>query len=134
MTHQESDSPPSAYLQALQARLLRGDPTATHAIEQIALFSNLEELVEEAGRAGALHEHRFASALPLIGPVVAAVRSALYTLTARWPLWVVIAQQNQFNRTVARALAESLALNRRLLQRIDQLEARVAQLERERHR
>lgn len=123
---------PSARIRALQTRLLAGDPDAARDVEHIALLSNLEEMVSEAAQVGELREHRFASPLPVIGPAIAALRSALYALSARWPLRAALGQQTLFNRAVARTLTESLALNHRLLERIERLEARVAELERER--
>ncbi|PJF47576.1 MAG: hypothetical protein D6709_09190 [Chloroflexi bacterium] len=121
------------YLQKLQARLLAGDPAARRELERLALLSNLQALAEEATQAGALREHRFAPSLPLIGRAVAALRTALFAITARWPLRVLIAQQTQVNQATARALTESLKLNEYLLARIEALEARVTELERARH-
>ncbi|MGQ9815980.1 MAG: hypothetical protein ACUVR3_12675 [Candidatus Roseilinea sp.] len=124
---------PAEYLRQLQQRLLAGDPNAPRDIDRIAWLSNLEALTDELQRAGALREHQFTSALPVVGRLIAAVRSLLYRWTAGWPMRTLIAQQTRVNRDVARALTESLALNRRLLQRLEQLEARVAELEREHH-
>lgn len=129
---EDAPASPAAYLRRLQTRLSDGDPTAARELGQIALFSNLETLVVEAKHNGELREHRFASAVPVLGAAIAALRRTLYGLSARWPLRALIEQQNRFNRAASQALAESLALNRRLLERIEQLEARVAQLERER--
>ena len=131
-TPDDAPASPGAYLRRLQARLLAGDPTAVRELERIALLSNLETLVAEARQNGELREHRFASSVPALGAAIAALRRALYGLSARWPLHTLIEQQNRFNRAASQALAESLALNRRLLERIEQLEARVTQLERER--
>jgi uncharacterized protein YceH (UPF0502 family) len=125
---------PAARLRALQGRLLADDPVARRELERLALLSNLQSLVEEAHQAGRLREHRFTSSLPLIGRAVSAARAALFAISARWPLRVLIAQQNQFNQAAARALAESLSLNQRLLARVEALETRVAELERERNR
>lgn len=130
----DTPASPSARLRALQERLLAGDPTAARELERLALLTNLESLVEEARQAGTLREHRFTSSMPLIGRAVSAARAALFAICARWPARVLIAQQNRFNRATSQALAESLAINYRLLERIEHLEARVAQLERECHR
>lgn len=134
-----SDSPtaevpvsPSARIRALQMRLLAGDSDAAREVERIALLSNLAEMVSEAAQVGELREHRFISPLPVIGSAVAVLRGALYALSARWPLRAALEQQTRFNRAVACALSESLALNRHLLERIERLEAQVAELERER--
>lgn len=130
----DTPASPAARLRALQERLLAGDPAARRELERIALLANLQSLVEEAQQAGRLREHRFTSSLPLIGRAVSAARAALFAISARWPLRVLMTQQNQFNQAAARALAESLRLNQRLLARIEALEARMAELERERDR
>ncbi len=120
------------YLLRLQTRLLVGDPDAAREIERIAWLSNLEALVADLERIGRLQEHQFTASLPLIGRILASIRSALYRWTAGWPLRVLIAQQNRVNRSIAHALVEQVKINHRLLLRIEQLEARVAELERER--
>ena len=128
----DAPASPAEYLCQLQQRLLAGDPDALRDIDRIAWLSNLEALTGELERAGALREHQFTSAMPGIGRLIAAIRFFLYLWTAGWPMRTLIAQQTHINRDVARALTESLALNRRLLQRLEQLEARVAELEGER--
>ncbi|MDW8351882.1 MAG: hypothetical protein RML99_08230 [Anaerolineae bacterium] len=110
--------------------MLAGDPGAVREIERIALLSNLEELIAESRQLAELREHRFASAIPLLGPMIAALRSAVHTLTARWPLRAALEQQTRFNRAASHALAELLVLNCRLLERIERLEEQMAELER----
>ncbi len=53
-----------------------------------------------------IHEHDFRSPIPLIGPLIQVVRSAVYQLTAKWGVLSVIHQQNQINQDVVRYLRE----------------------------
>jgi len=122
---------PVADLRQIQARLLAGDAGAAQDLERLVYFSNLEASVREVQQLGALREHRFASAWPALGRLIAALRSAVASLAARWLVRAVIEQQTAFNRATVGALDEALAINRHLLARIEQLEQRVAELQRE---
>jgi hypothetical protein len=53
-----------------------------------------------------IREHEFNSQAPIIGPFISWVRRALYTLTAKWGVRVVIDQQNQINQHIAQQLRE----------------------------
>ena len=130
-TPDDSMPGPAADLRRLQARLLAGDAGAAQDLERLICLSNLEASVRELEQLGALREHRFASAWPALGRLIAAFRSAVAGVAARWLVRAAIEQQTAFNRATASALDEALALNRHLLARIEQLEQRVAELQRE---
>lgn len=49
----------------------------------------------------ALHEHTFQSSVPLVGPIIRALRRVLYRLTARWGVLAVIGQQTHINDMIA---------------------------------
>ena len=53
-----------------------------------------------------LREHEFQSSVPVIGPLIARARRALYSLTAKWPLVVALDQQNRINQQLAQRLLE----------------------------
>jgi O-antigen biosynthesis protein len=53
-----------------------------------------------------LREHEFQSNVPVIGPLIAGMRRALYAATAKWPLRVALEQQMRINRQLAQRLAE----------------------------
>jgi hypothetical protein len=57
-------------------------------------------LQEESPRLPELYEYDFRSSVPVIGPLISLVRRWLYSLTAKWGVWVVIQQQNRINRMV----------------------------------
>ena len=126
-------SDPASYMRELRARILNEDPLARQALERIVRFSMIESLVAEAKRSDILQEYQFASSLPLVGRFVSGVRSAINSLATKWVVQSLIRQQNKFNAATARALGESVELNRWLLERVETLEARVAKLEREQY-
>jgi hypothetical protein len=125
---------PVADLRRTQARLLAGDAGAAQDLERLIRLSNFEASAREVAQLSLLREHRFASAWPVLGRLIAAFRSAVAGVAARWLVRAVIEQQTAFNRATASALDEALALNRHLLARIEQLEQRVAELQREQRR
>jgi hypothetical protein len=125
---------PVADLRRTQARLLAGDAGAAQDLERLIRLSNVEASAREVAQLSLLREHRFASAWPVLGRLIAAFRSAVAGVAARWLVRAVIEQQTAFNRATASALDEALALNRHLLARIEQLEQRVAELQREQRR
>jgi hypothetical protein len=53
-----------------------------------------------------LEEYRFRSSVPVVGPVIAGLRSAVYSVAARWGVWHVIVQQNQINAQLMEHLQE----------------------------
>ncbi len=65
---------------------------------------------EQIRRLPLLREHDFRSPIPVIGPVIQLARRALYWLTAKWAVWVVIQQQNQINQMVEKWLYDHEAL------------------------
>jgi hypothetical protein len=54
----------------------------------------------------ALREHEFQSNAPVIGPLIAGVRRALYAATAKWPLRVALDQQTRINQQLVQRLRE----------------------------
>ncbi len=56
-----------------------------------------------------LREHDFHSNLPVLGPVVSWLRRGLYALTTKWPLRVMMAQQDRINQTMAAQLTSQRA-------------------------
>ena len=126
------DTPsPVADLRRLQARLMAGDAGAAQDLERLIRLSNFEASAREVAQLSLLREHRFISSWPVLGRLIAAFRWAVANLAARWLVRAAIEQQTAFNRATAGALAEALALNRHLLARIEQLEQRLAELQRE---
>jgi septal ring factor EnvC (AmiA/AmiB activator) len=62
---------------------------------------------------GVLHEHRFVSNAPVLGLVIARLRSAWYSVAARWGDQAIITQQTVYNQAATQRLAE---LNRRIVE------------------
>jgi hypothetical protein len=71
-----------------------------------------------------LREHDFHSHVPILGLGIQWIRRTLYGLTAKWPIHVMRAQQDQINQQIARELTESRAREAALQQRVSELEQR----------
>ena len=54
---------------------------------------------------GALHEYRFTSHTPVFGPLLARLRSAWYSVAARWGDESIINQQTAINRIAAQQIS-----------------------------
>lgn len=79
----------------------------------------------------ALREHDFQSRVPVFGPIVQFIRRALYQLTAKWGVVVVIDQQNQINQTLTRYLCELDDRLRELDDRLRELDDRLIDQDRD---
>ena len=113
-------------IRAVRDQVLAAEPAATGTLMTMAYLTTVESLVEDTSRYSTLTEFQFTSAIPVIGPILAALRSAFSSIAARWVARALIQQQNKYNAANARVLRELLALNQVLLTRIDELENRVA--------
>jgi hypothetical protein len=119
----------AAHVRLLRDRVTAASPALADELMTAAYLSTLEGLADDAARSGVLKEFRFTSHVPIVGPVLAALRSAFNSIATRWVVRALIQQQNRFNAANIRLLRETLALNRALLARVRELETRVATLE-----
>ncbi len=119
----------AARIRALRDQALSASPAAMDEIMTTAFFTTLESLVEDTSRHSTLKEFQFISTTPVVGPLLAAFRSAFNAIAPKWATRAVIQQQNQYNLANARVLRELLSLNRVLLTRVYELENRIATLE-----
>lgn len=69
-----------------------------------ATASDLPERVAEVGQRWLVEERPFRSSVPVIGPVVAWLRSRLNDAGPRWHVRAILAQQIEFNAAVYRAV------------------------------
>jgi hypothetical protein len=67
---------------------------------------------------GILHRHYFESHAAVFGPLIARLRSAWYSVAARWGDQSIINQQTAYNQAVIQRIAE-------LTQRIAELDQRI---------
>jgi len=75
-----------------------------------------------------IREAPFASNLPILGPVIVAVRNAWNWMSTKWYVRPLTQQQVGFNALVVRAFNESLATQKSLTEKVRQLEAEVSVL------
>ncbi len=140
--------------QILAARAQQGEG-ALSAAETTAIGEGLAALRQKAlaasfdgtglarlSAAAELREQPFTSTVPLIGPLIAAFRTAWNNVASRWYLGHLMTQQNAFNRLAVvemerleRELREQMALLEEqvvaaveLREEIDRLQARLAEL------
>jgi hypothetical protein len=80
------------------------------ATENGPLDSSLERL-DERGR---LREHAFTSSIPLVGGLIAGLRSLWNGIATRWYVRPLIDQQNEVNALTVEALRQLVALYQEL--------------------
>jgi hypothetical protein len=119
----------AAKIRALRDRVSGTTLAASDETMTVAYLNTLEALIEEEARHSALQEFQFTSTTPVVGPILAAVRSAANALATKWVIRALIQQQNRYNNANLRVLREMLNLNQTLLARVHDLEARIATLE-----
>lgn len=78
-----------------------------------------------------LQEHDFQSDVPVIGPLIRAVRHLVYGVSARWGVLAVIHQQNRINQLIAQHNQRVAQYVTRLAQRMDELDARLVDQDRD---
>jgi GT2 family glycosyltransferase len=84
-----------------QLRQLRAAALRTAAVIEVAMSEPFAPLDVPA-----LREYEFQSTVPVVGPLIAGVRRALYSLTAKWPLRVALDQQTRINQQLVQRLHE----------------------------
>ena len=87
-----------------------------------------ESLAELIGRSR-LHEPGFASNVPLVGPLIAAVRRAWNWMSTKWYVLPILGQQSDVNIRTVRLISDLAQWHELDARRLRQLEARVADLE-----
>jgi hypothetical protein len=94
-----------------------GEPLPPKTIERLrqALYDlaalgaarRIEALIDELYARAALSEHVFTSRAPLVGPVVGRLRALWNSISTRWYVLPLAAQQSEFNARAAEALSEA---------------------------
>jgi len=72
-----------------------------------------------------LREHEFQSNTPVVGPLIARLRHALYSLTAKWPLRVALDQQTRINQQLVQRLQQHESLLREYEVRLQEYDERL---------
>jgi len=113
------------------------------ALRQKALAASFDETrLARLSAAAELRERPFVSAVPLVGPFIAAFRTAWNNIASRWYLGHLMTQQNAFNRLAVAEmerlerelreqmvlLEEQVVVGVELREEIDRLQARLAEL------
>ena len=97
-------------------------------------FSRLDTLREQiAALEGRmlLHEEPFESPAPIIGPLIVKFRYAWNWMSTRWYILPILKQQNDFNTSVTKTLRETMTSMESLAQSVQQMQAQIAETERD---
>lgn len=89
------------------------------------LHESLANLIAEAQ----LREPRFSSTLPILGPLIVAVRRFWNGISTKWYVLPILRQQSSVNARMARAISDLAQWHELDTRRLCQLETRVAELE-----
>jgi GT2 family glycosyltransferase len=117
---------PPAHTAAIiqQLRQLRAAARRTAAASEVTMPEPFAPLDVPA-----LREHEFQSNVPVVGPLIAGVRRALYALTAKWPLRVALDQQTHINQQLTQRLCEHEARLSRCETQLRESEAQLRESE-----
>jgi hypothetical protein len=103
--------------------------SATASSDAMAGFPGLSESLAELIGRSQLEEHDFQSAVPLLGPVIVAVRRIWNWMSTKWYVRPLMAQQSDLNSRSARVVSDLAQWHELDARRLEQLEARLAELE-----
>jgi len=92
-------------------------------------FPGLRESLAELISRGYLHEPVFRSEVPVVGPVIVAVRRLWNWMSTKWYVRPIMAQQSDLNARSVRAISDLAQWHELDARRLDQLETQLAELE-----
>jgi hypothetical protein len=92
-------------------------------------FPGLHPALAELLAAGHLREPHFSSTIPLIGPLIVAVRRFWNWMSTKWYVRPILAQQSELNTRTAGVMSDLAQWHELGANRLHLLEARVAELE-----
>jgi hypothetical protein len=130
----------------LSADIRQALETGLRALRASTLRSAFDsEGLRRLSAAATLEDRPFRSDVPLLGPLIARFRAAWNDVASRWYLGHLIAQQNEFNRLAVEQLAsyeaefreqmelleEQVVITAEMQQRVQELQAQLAELDRE---
>jgi hypothetical protein len=110
---------------------LRATPSEDAGEDLPALLLRSQEAVESLAAASAMREPEFQSRVPVLGPLIVALRRFWNWMSARWYVRGWMAQQQEFNAQVVNAMAELLHAQAESERRIHELERQLEQGRRE---
>lgn len=97
---------------------LSGSDQARHKLAELTAREYVQEPIAVSPR-------------PVFGRWIVLARKVIYHVVLKWFTRPVMEQQNAFNTTVSRLMQDQVQSHEALVQRVRELEARLAKLERE---
>jgi hypothetical protein len=106
-------------------------PDRDRLIDEPALagFPGLHESLAELLGRGNLRETDFTSQVPIVGPLIVAVRRLWNWMSTKWYVRPILGQQSEVNALTTRLLSDLAQWHEMDGQRLRELESRVAELE-----
>jgi O-antigen chain-terminating methyltransferase len=90
-------------------------------LAEIATGEGLEPILAQLNKAWMIHEQPFVSHVPVVGPLIVAVRNFWNWMSTKWYVGAVIQQQSNFNALTVQAVREIRAEYQALAQEADRL-------------
>ncbi|MBI3957702.1 MAG: glycosyltransferase [Chloroflexi bacterium] len=84
-------------------------PVGIAQVQKEAL-TQIREALQRIAQTHVLHEHKFVSLVPIVGPLIAAFRSLWLSVATRWYVLPVLRQQSRVNAEVLTLLTQTIQL------------------------
>lgn len=91
----------------------------------------IDALIDSLYARATLREHVFVSHVPIIGPLIARFRALWNSVSTRWYVLPLTAQQSEFNTLIAQALEEMQAAMEDQRVRLEEMQANLIALDRQ---
>jgi hypothetical protein len=123
---------PAAQMQRIREAVLAAE-TPQEARATLAAYASqlkgLRQRIAELESKMLLKEQPFTSRTPVVGPMIARLRTVWNWMSTKWYVLPLIDQQNEFNATVTRTLHELTVAVESLTNLVYEMQMRVAELE-----
>jgi len=104
---------------------------ALYELAALGAPRRVDSLIENLHARAALREHVFISHLPLVGPLVARFRALWNSVSTKWYVRALAAQQSEFNALTAQTLTELLRLLEETQVRLEETQANLIAADRQ---
>jgi hypothetical protein len=101
------------------------------AVEEIATGEGLEPILAQLNRSWMIHEQPFVSNVPVVGPLIVAVRDFWNWMSTKWYVGAMFQQQINFNALTVQAVREIRAENQALGKKVRSLQELCGEQEKE---
>ena len=100
-------------------------------VEEIATGEGLEPILAQLNKAWMIHEQPFVSNVPVVGPLIVALRNFWNWMSTKWYVGAMFQQQTNFNALTVQAVREIRAEHQALGNRVHSLQELCGEQEKE---